>query len=149
LERRVRSSSASPPLIQETRKTAEGRQQYKGSSETPHQSSPRLLPSQFRPPIQRDDDGLSVNSLLWDGSRISPVFAYLTYPAPEDMVNPAYTQPYYSISSTSNRTRADTDRLLNTAHQGLSAVKIQEYHTYNDPTYTCSVRAVPHLPHRP
>jgi hypothetical protein len=121
LERRTGPSSASPPQIGLTSRVSESRRHYKKSPEIQHpQTSPRLRPSQFTPPMQSDDDGIFTNNFQQDESRTPPL-----------IMSPAYAQPYGSIWSSDDGTRADTDYLLNIAYQGLPTVEIQRYHGYN------------------
>lgn len=164
LERRAGSSSASPPQtpaeIPQSNRPGENRQQYKRSPETRQpQPSPRLLPSQFTPPMHNEDEGIFANGFERDGSRTPPLFAYHTYPAPEDVMYPPYAQPYRPISTAGDWTRADTDYLapvpvtlpsmmqfhdsvkreyedtltpFNMTYQGLPAVDIHSHHGYSD-----------------
>jgi hypothetical protein len=164
LERRAGSSSASSPQthaeIQQTSRAGESHQHYKKSPETRQQvPSPSLLPSQFTPSMQSDDDGISANSFEWDGSRTPPIFAHHTYPASEDIMYPPCAQPYRQISSSGNWIQADPDYLapvsvtlpsmmqfhhsikrenedtltpFNMTYQGLPAVDIHAHHGYKD-----------------
>ena len=110
LERRAGSSSASQPQmhaeVQQTEQAAPHHiQQCKRSPEVTHQQvSPRVLPSQYTPPMQNDDDLMFSHGFERDGSR-TPLFAYQTYPAPEDLVYPQYphSQPYRTVSSSGDR----------------------------------------------
>lgn len=72
--------------------------QYKRAPEVvqPRQVSPRLMPTQYTPPLQHEDDMMFSQGFDRDGSRTPPMFTYHTYPAPEDIVYPAYphTQQY-------------------------------------------------------
>ena len=67
--------------------------------------SPRLLPSQYTPPISNNDDLMFSHGFKREGSRTPPLFSYHTYPAPEDIVYPLYpySQPYRPISSSGDR----------------------------------------------
>ena len=111
LERRAGSSSASPPQmhaeIQQEQRPVEHIPQYKRSPEIRHQQlSPRLVPSQYTPPMTNDDDLMFSHGFEREGSRTPPLFSYHTYPAPEDIVYPAYppSQTYRPVS-----TSGDTD----------------------------------------
>jgi hypothetical protein len=52
-----------------------------GSSATPQ--TPAEI--EFTPPMQSDDDGIFANKFEQDRSQTAPLFAYHTYPAPEDV----------------------------------------------------------------
>ncbi|KAG0649546.1 Transcription factor radR [Hyphodiscus hymeniophilus] len=109
LERRAGSSSASPPQIhaeiQQEQRPVEHVQQYKRSPEGRQQLSPRLLPSQYTPPMSNDDDLMFSHGFEREESRTPPLFSYHTYPAPEDIVYPAYphSQQYRPIPSSGDR----------------------------------------------
>ncbi|RFU36236.1 hypothetical protein B7463_g52, partial [Scytalidium lignicola] len=123
LERRAGSSSASPPQMhaqinqahhpghpvhsvpqqQQEQRPVDSIHQYKRMPEAvqPRQVSPRLLPSQYTPPLHSDDDMMFSQGFERDGSRTPPpLFTYHTYPAPEDIVYPAYphNQPYRPVA---------------------------------------------------
>jgi len=165
LERRAGSSSASPPQmhaeIQQSSRN-ENIHHYKRSPEVRQQQiSPRLLPSQYTPPMQSDDDMMFSHGFERDGSRTPPLFAYHTYPAPEDIVYPPYphSQPYRPVSSSGDWSRSDADYLapvpvtlpsmmqfhdsikrehedtmspFNMSYQGLPAIDIHGQHGYGD-----------------
>jgi hypothetical protein len=163
LERRAGSSSASPPqmhveLQKADRVNEAANQQYKRSPEVIHrQPSPRLLPSQYTPPMQ-DDDIMFSQSFERDGSRTPPLFAYHTYPAPEDISYQSYpqSQPYRTISTGGEyadylgapvpvtlpsmmhfhdaikRESEDTMSPFNMSYQGLPAIDIHASHVYDD-----------------
>lgn len=163
LERRAGSSSASPPQmhaeIQQSSRQ-EVQQHYKRSPEIRQQISPRLLPSQYTPPMQSDDDMMFSHGFERDGSRTPPLFAYHTYPAPEDIVYPPYphSQQYRPVSSSGDWSRAedylapvpvtlpsmmqfhdsikreheDTMSPFNMSYQGLPAIDIHGQHGYGD-----------------
>jgi len=117
LERRAGSSSASPPQMKHAELHQQERvveQQYKRSPDAgQRQISPRMLPSQYTPPMQSDDDLIFSQSLDRDGSRTPPLFTYNTYPAPEDIVYPPYphSQPYRPVYSNNDRSDAYVDYL--------------------------------------
>lgn len=97
LERRAGSSSASPPQVHaqiQKPKASIQAQNYKRSPEIVHrQPSPRLLPSQFTPPMD-DNEMLFSQGFERDGSQTPPLFAYQSYPPPDDMIYPAYPQSH-------------------------------------------------------
>ena len=167
LERRAGSSSASPPQmhveIQQEHRPVEHIQQYKRSPEIRHQQlSPRLVPSQYTPPMSNDDELMFSHGFGRDGSRTPPLFAYPTYPAPEDIVYPPYphSQPYRPVSTAGDRDSyadymapipvtlpsmmqfhdsikregEDTMSPFNMNYQGLPAIDIHGHHSYDDPT---------------
>jgi hypothetical protein len=137
-------------------------QQYKRQDNRQQQQiSPRLLPSQYTPPMQSDDDMMFAQSFEREGSRTPPLFAYHTYPAPEDIVYPPYphTQQYRPVSGGSDWTRSETDYLapvpvtlpsmmqfhdsikrehedtmspFNMSYQGLPALDMHNQHGYGD-----------------
>ncbi|PBP22048.1 hypothetical protein BUE80_DR007049 [Diplocarpon rosae] len=97
LERRAGSSSASPPHThaelhqpqQDVEKNVQ--QHYSRSPEISHrQASPRLLQNQYTPPME--DNLMFSHGLEREGSRTPPPFAYHSYPAPEEILYPAYPQ---------------------------------------------------------
>ena len=165
LERRAGSSSASPPQmhaeIQQEQHPVEHVQQYKRSPEVRHQQlSPRVLPSQYTPPMTNDDDLMFSHSFERDGSRTPPLFTYHTYPAPEDIAYPPYphSQPYRPVSSSgvrdsytdymapvpvtlpsmmqfhdSIKREDDTMSPFNMSYQGLPSIDIHGHHSYDDP----------------
>jgi hypothetical protein len=128
--------------------------------------------------MQNDDDVLFSNGFDRDGSRTPPLFTYHTYPAPEDVLHPAYThaQPYRPIAGASDWSRADTDYLapvpvtlpsmmqfhdsikrgqdetlsaFNMGYQGFSAVDIHGQHGYGDSNpHVCRPKAVQRWPKR-
>ncbi|PQE09044.1 transcription factor bZIP protein [Rutstroemia sp. NJR-2017a BBW] len=106
LERRAGSSSASPPQVHtelhQQPDCSNETQKYRRSPENVvQQVSPRLLPSQYTPPMQSDDKIIFSQGFDRDGSRTPPLFAYHTYPGLEDVVYPPFphSQPYLAISS--------------------------------------------------
>jgi hypothetical protein len=166
LERRAGSSSASPPqahaeLHQQPDRSNETQQYRRSPENVQRQVSPRLLPSQYTPPMQSDDEIIFSQGFDRDGSRTPPLFAYHTYPAPEDVVYPPYphSQPYRAVSS-SDRSEAyehymapvpvtlpsmmhfndaikrETEETMspyNMTYQGLPAIDIHSHHGYDDP----------------
>jgi hypothetical protein len=152
-------------------------QQYKRSPESRQQQlSPRLLPSQYTPPMHSDDDVMFSHGYERDGSRTPPLFAYHhTYPAPEDVIYPAYphSQPYRPISSSSDWSRPESDYLapvtlpsmmqfhdsikreqedtmspFNMSYQGLPAIDIHGQHGYDDSNPHVSTKQLQHWPNR-
>lgn len=103
LERRAGSSSASPPSTHAELQTSrsESQQLKKSSSASHRQSSPRILPSQYTPPME-DNEMIFAQNFNRDGSRTPPLFAYSAYPAPEDIVYPPYSQQQYQPLGTSS-----------------------------------------------
>lgn len=127
--------------------------------------------------MQTEDEGIFTHGFERDGSRTPPLFAYHTYPAPEDVMYPAYTQPYRPISSSGDWTRADADYLapvpvtlpsmmqfhdsvkreyedtltpFNMGYPGVPAVDINAHHGYSDSNpHVGFTRAAPHWPSRP
>ncbi|KAJ5047326.1 uncharacterized protein L3040_003153 [Drepanopeziza brunnea f. sp. 'multigermtubi'] len=115
LERRAGSSSASPPQIhaelqqqpqqqqQQHRVGKAGQQQYKTSPEILQpQPSPRFSQCQFTPPME--DNLMFSHGFEREGSGTPPLFAYHSYPAPEDLVYAPYplpSQPSYRPVSSS------------------------------------------------
>ncbi|TVY80309.1 Transcription factor radR [Lachnellula suecica] len=161
LERRAGSSSASPPqshaeLHQPERH--EISQHYKRSPESAHrQTSPRLVPSQqYTPPMHNDEEIMFGHNYERDGSRTPPLFAYHSYPAPEDIVYPPYpqSQPYRPVTTggeydymapvpvtlpsmmhfheSIKRESDDTMSPFNMSYQGLPAIDIHASHGYDD-----------------
>jgi hypothetical protein len=61
--------------------------------------------------MQAEDEGIFANGFERDGSRPPPLFAYHTYPDPEDVMYLPYAQPYRPISTTGDWKRPDTDYL--------------------------------------
>jgi hypothetical protein len=180
LERRAGSSSVSPPQmhvgIQQMGRPGESRQHYKRSPETQSQQpSPRLLPSQFTPQLQSQEDGIFANSFEWDRSKTPPLLAYHTYPGPEDNLYPPYSQPYHPILSSGDWTRTEADSLapvsvtlpsmmqfhdsikweyedtltpFNMTYQGPPVVDIHGHSSYNGSNpHVCSTRAPLHRPY--
>ncbi len=164
LERRAGSSSASPPQmhaeIQQQQRLFEHVQQYKSSPEIRHQQlSPRLVPSQYTPPMTNDDDIIFSRGFDRDGSRTPPLFTYHTYPAPEDIMYPSYphSQPYRPVSTGEDRDSyymepvpvtlpsmlqfhdsikregEDTMSPFNMSYQELPSIDIHGHHNYEDP----------------
>jgi hypothetical protein len=127
--------------------------------------------------MQSDDDRIFANSFEGDGSQTPPLFAYHTYPAPEDIMYLPYAQLHSPMSRSGDRTRADTDYLapvpvtlasmmqfhdlikreyedtltfFNMTYHGLPAVDIHAHQGYNDSNpHVCSTRALPHWLHPP
>ncbi|CAG8978229.1 hypothetical protein HYALB_00010720 [Hymenoscyphus albidus] len=159
LERRAGSSSASPPQVHvELHQSDRHEQQWtKRSPETVHrQSPPRLLHSQqYTPPMHHDEELMFGHGFEREGSRTPPLFAYHTYPAPEDMSYPPYpqSQPYRPVSTGAEynnylepvtlpsmmhfhesikRENDDTMAPFNLSYQGLPAIDIQGSHGYDD-----------------
>jgi hypothetical protein len=159
LERRAGSSSASPPQIHaeiQQERQPQNTQQYKRSPEVVHrQPSPRILPNQYTPPME--DNLMFSHGFDREGSRTPPLFAYHTYPAPEDIVYPPYPQqPYRPVSSASDeyndylgapvavtlpsmmhfheaiKREDDTMSPFNMSYQGLPAIDIHGSHGYDD-----------------
>jgi len=156
LERRAGSSSASPPQmhaeIQQERK--ENIKTYQRSPEIVHrQPSPRMMPNQYTPPME--DNLIFPSHFERDGSRTPPLFAYHTYPAPEEIVYPPYpqSQPYHTVTTAEYRDylapvpvtlpsmmhfneaikrEDDTMHPFNMYNQGLPAVDIHASHGYDD-----------------
>ncbi|KAJ8070045.1 hypothetical protein OCU04_000445 [Sclerotinia nivalis] len=167
LERRAGSSSASPPQahveLHQQPECSNENQQYRRSPENvQRQVSPRLLPSQYTPPMHSDDEIIFSQNFDRDGSRTPPLFTYHTYPAPEDISYPPYphSQPYRAVSD-SERSEAyqhymaptvpvtlpsmmhfnnaikrepeDTMSPYNMSYQGLPAIDIHSHHGYDNP----------------
>jgi hypothetical protein len=158
LERRAGSSSASPPQQHAELHHPERHEQQwsKRSPDILHrQTSPRLLPSQYTPPMHHDDELIFGNQYDREGSRTPPLFAYQhSYPAPEDMSYPPYpqSQPYRPVSTgaeyggymepvtlpslmhfqDSIKREDDTMAPFNLSYQGLPAIDIQSSHSYDD-----------------
>ncbi|KAH9210546.1 hypothetical protein DL95DRAFT_393296 [Leptodontidium sp. 2 PMI_412] len=165
LERRAGSSSASPPQIhaelhqqqqqqQQHRVEKNIQQQYRRSPEIMHrQPSPRLLHNQYTPPME--DNLMFSHGFEREGSRTPPLFAYHSYPAPEEIVYPPYpqSQPYRPVSSSEYsdylapvpvtlpsmmhfheaiKREDDTMSPYNMSYQGLPAIDIQGHHNYED-----------------
>lgn len=160
LERRAGSSSASPPQIhaelqqQQQRVEKNVQQQYRRSPEIMHrQPSPRLMHNQYTPPME--DNLMFSHGFEREGSRTPPLFAYHSYPAPEEIVYPPYpqSQPYRPVSSSEYsdylapvpvtlpsmmhfheaiKREDDTMSPFNMSYQGLPAIDIQGHHSYED-----------------
>jgi len=159
LERRAGSSSASPPQmhaeLQQPNRGNENTQQYKRSPEIVYrQPSPRMLPSQYTPPME-DNEIMFSHGYEREGSRTPPLFAYHTYPAPEDIVYPPYpqSQSYRPVSTGGEydylapvpvtlpsmmhfheaiKREDDTMSPFNMSYQGLPAIDIHSQHGYED-----------------
>jgi hypothetical protein len=160
LERRAGSSSASPPQVHaELQQQPQRSPQPYGrrSPEVVHrQPSPRLLPSQYTPPMHHEEE-IMFNSFDRDGSRTPPLFAYHQYPAPEDIVYPPYPQSsrYGPVTTGSEygdymgapvpvtlpsmmhfneaiKREEDTMAPYNLSYQGLPAIDIHASHAYDD-----------------
>ncbi|KAH6678483.1 hypothetical protein B0J14DRAFT_559618 [Halenospora varia] len=161
LERRAGSSSASPPQhhAELQHQQRQSPQPYsRRSPEVIHrQPSPRLLPSQYTPPMHHDEE-IMFNSFDREGSRTPPLFTYHQYPAPEDIVYPPYPQAHrYGPVSTGadydysglgapvpvtlpsmmhfNEAIKREDETLapyNLSYQGLPAIDIHASHSYDD-----------------
>ncbi|KAM3067152.1 hypothetical protein ACMFMG_011706 [Clarireedia jacksonii] len=105
LERRAGSSSASPPQahaeLPQQSDCSNETQQSRSSPEVRRKVSPRLLASQYTPSMQSDDEIIFSQGFDRDRSRTPPLFAYHTYPAPEDVVYPPHphSQLYRAIFS--------------------------------------------------
>ncbi|KAF7905508.1 uncharacterized protein EAF01_006029 [Botrytis porri] len=166
LERRAGSSSASPPqahaeLHQQPERINENQQYRRSPEHVQRQVSPRLLPSQYTPPMNSDDEIIFSQNFDRDESRTPPLFTYHTYPAPEDISYPPYphSQPYRAVSD-SERSEAyqhymapvpvtlpsmmhfndaikrepeDTMSPYNMTYQGLPAIDIHSHHGYDNP----------------
>lgn len=160
LERRAGSSSASPPqmhaeLHQNDRKQIM-KQQYQRSPEIVHrQPSPRMMSSQYTPPME-DNLMFPTHGFERDGSRTPPLFAYHTYPAPEEIVYPPYpqSQPHYHAVTAAEyrdylapvpvtlpsmmhfneaiKREDDTMHPFNMYNPGLPAIDIHGQHAYDD-----------------
>jgi hypothetical protein len=105
LERRAGSSSASPPQthaeIRQQNRAAANNEAYKRQQEAAaqRQTSPRQIPSQYTPPMQSDDEIMFSQAFNErEGSQTPPLFAYQTYPAPEDITYPPYSS-YRGVSA--------------------------------------------------
>lgn len=121
------------------------------------QPSPRLLPSQYTPPMHHDEDIMFGHGFDREGSRTPPLFAYHTYPAPEDMSYPPYpqSQPYRAVSTGAEygdflapvpvtlpsmmhfnesikRENEDSMAPYNLGYNGLPAIDIHASHGYDD-----------------
>jgi len=105
LERRAGSSSASPPQMHAEIKQSERKalpvQNYKqASNQTRQKLSPRVMShNQYTPPMDNDDGIFS--GFDRDGSNTPPLFAYHSYPAPEESIYPPYPQAYRPAVTTS------------------------------------------------
>lgn len=97
LERRAGSSSASPPSSHAELQASRPDIQLfnKSPNATQRQSSPRIVPSQFTPPMEDNEIIFAQNFNNRDGSRTPPLFAYSAYPAPEEVVYPPFSQQTY------------------------------------------------------
>lgn len=127
-------------------------QQYRRSPEVVHrQPSPRLLPNQYTPPME--DNLMFSNHYDREGSRTPPLFFH-TYPAPEEMVYPSYSnQPYRPMTTTADqytdylapvtlpsmmhfheaiKREDDTISPFNMSYPGLPAIDIHGGHGYDD-----------------
>jgi hypothetical protein len=159
LEKRVESSSASPPQmhaeIQQPHRVNKTRWQDKRSPEYRQQQlSPNVLPSQYTPPMHSDDNTMFSHGYEGDRSRTAPLFAYYnTYPATEDVNSPAYphSQLYRPVSSSGDLSRPELDHLapialplmmqfhdpierespFNTSYQGLPEIDNHWQHGYD------------------
>lgn len=101
-----------------------------------------------------------------EGSRTPPLFAYHSYPAPEEIVYPPYpqSQPYRPVSSSEYsdylapvpvtlpsmmhfheaiKREDDTMSPYNMSYQGLPAIDIQGHHSYEDSNPHVSRSAIP------
>jgi len=159
LERRAGSSSASPPQVhaelqqQQHRVEKNVQQHYRRSPEILHrQPSPRLLQSHYTPPME--DNLRFSHGFEREGSRTPPLFAYHSYPAPEEIVHPPYpqSQPYRPVSSSEYsdylapvpvtlpsmmhfhevKREVDTMSPFNMSYQGLPAMIIHGHNEYED-----------------
>jgi hypothetical protein len=83
--------------LKQASKKQETSQNYKQPANSRQKLSPRI-PShnQYTPPMQNDDDLLFSHGFERDGSHSPPLFAYQSYPAPEDSLYTPYpqSQPY-------------------------------------------------------
>ncbi|TVY52517.1 Transcription factor radR [Lachnellula cervina] len=159
LERRAGSSSASPPQIHAELQQPERResvQQFKRSPESSHRS-PRLVPTQqYTPPMHNDEEIMFGQGYDREGSRTPPLFAYHSYPAPEDIVYPPYpqSQPYRAVTTggeydymqpvpvtlpsmmhfqdSIKRENDDTMSPFAMSYPGLPAIDIHASHGYDD-----------------
>jgi len=125
------------------------------------QLSPRLIPGQYTPPMQSDDEVIFSQNFDREGSRSPnpPLFAYHSYPAPEDVVYPPYpNSPYRNVSSgdrsegyeqqymthvpvtlpsmthfndSIKRESEDTMSPYNMSYQSLPAIDIHLHHSYD------------------
>ncbi|CZS90650.1 hypothetical protein WAI453_004066 [Rhynchosporium graminicola] len=160
LERRAGSPSASPPQIhaelQHHQHQVERnvQQQYRRSPELIHrQPSPRLLHNQYTPPME---DNLMFNhGYEREGSRTPPLFAYHSYPAPEEITYPSYpqSQQYRPVSSSEYsdylapmpitlpsmthfheaiKREDNTMSPFNMSYQGLPTIEMQGHHNFAD-----------------
>lgn len=172
LERRAGSSSASPPqmhaeLHQHDRKQ-NMKQQYQRSPEIVHrQPSPRMMSSQYTPPME-DNLMFPTHGFERDGSRTPPLFAYHTYPAPEEIVYPPYpqSQPHYHAVTAAEyrdylapvpvtlpsmmhfneaiKREDDTMHPFNMYNPGLPAIDIHGQHAYDDSNPHVSICRAPY-----
>jgi len=106
LERRAGSSSASPPevhaqLKQPTKKHQTNNYKAPATLTSSNASRPKLSPrvlsrNQYTPPMHNDEDPLFSTDFDRDGSHTPPLFAYHSYPPPEESIYPPYptTQSY-------------------------------------------------------
>jgi len=115
LERRAGSSSASPPQQHSEIKQADNSHVYQQNSgledvnNVEHRrTSPLLVHQQYTPPMSSDDDLMFSQSYSRESSRTPPLFGYNSYPAPEDIVYPAYPQQYRPVTMC-DRTEAFTE----------------------------------------
>jgi hypothetical protein len=69
------------------------------SSSDRHLSPEILSHNQYTPPMNNDDDALYSHGFGRDGSQTPPTFSYHTYPAPDDILYPPYSQRYPQMVS--------------------------------------------------
>lgn len=133
------------------------KQQFQRSPEilNSRHTSPRMMSSQYTPPME-NDLMFPTHPFERDGSRTPPLFAYHSYPAPEEIVYPPYpqSQPYQHAVTTAEyrdylapvpvtlpsmmhfneaiKREDDTMHPFNMYNQGLPAIDIQSQHSYED-----------------
>ncbi|OWP04857.1 transcription factor bZIP [Marssonina coronariae] len=161
LERRAGSSSASPPQVhaelqqqQQQHVEQNVQQHYSTSPEILHrQPSPRLLQNQYTPPME--DNLMFSHGFERERSRTPPLFAYHSYPAPEELLYPSYPQlqSYRPVSSSDYadyltpvpvtlpsmmhfhgaiKREDDTMSPFNMSYQSLPATNIHGHQEYED-----------------
>ena len=78
----------------------QAKQHYERSPEMREQ---QLSPNQYTPPLQSDDDIIFSQRFDKCISETPPLFAYHTYPAPEDI----QLQPHHAVSDTGDWSREE------------------------------------------